>query len=74
MTTSQNLWHDGDGLAGKSAPAKGRGRSGEKSAEVLTLGPLILWPSRRETTLDGEDLQLTMREFDLLEFFHALTR
>lgn len=44
-------------------------RSGEKSAEVLTLGPLILWPSRRETTLDGEDLQLTMREFDLLEFF-----
>ena len=41
---------------------------GERTAEVLSLGPLVLWPSRREVTLEGEGLQLTMREFDLLEF------
>lgn len=37
-------------------------------AEALKCGPLTLWPSRREVTLNGEELQLTMREFDLLEF------
>ena len=37
-------------------------------AEALKCGPLMLWPSRREVTLNGEELQLTMREFDLLEF------
>ncbi|MGN0286795.1 MAG: response regulator transcription factor [Atopobiaceae bacterium] len=36
--------------------------------EHLQVGPLDLWPSRREVTLDGKELQLTMREFDLLEF------
>lgn len=37
-------------------------------SEVLAVGPLSLWPSRREVTLDGEELTLTMREFELLEF------
>ncbi len=37
-------------------------------AEVLKVGPLTLWPSRREVTLNGKELRLTMREFDLLEF------
>lgn len=36
--------------------------------EHLQVGPLDLWPSRREATVDGKELQLTMREFDLLEF------
>ena len=29
---------------------------------------MSLWPERREATLDGEELSLTMREFDLLAF------
>lgn len=44
-----------------------RSGGGEKN-EVLTLGPLTLWPRRREVTLDGVELSLTQREFDLLEF------
>lgn len=40
----------------------------ERASKVLSVGPVELWPSRRETTLEGEELQLTMREFDLLEF------
>lgn len=40
----------------------------ERASQVLSVGPVELWPSRREATLDGEELQLTMREFDLLEF------
>lgn len=48
--------------ARRAAPAH------EEVQEVLTVGPLALWPSRREATLDGEELTLTMREFDLLEF------
>ena len=40
---------------------------GEKN-EVLSLGPLTLWPKRREVTLEGAEMTLTQREFDLLEF------
>jgi two-component system alkaline phosphatase synthesis response regulator PhoP len=40
----------------------------KRAAQVLNVGLLTLWPSRREVTLDGEELLLTMREFDLLEF------
>ena len=40
----------------------------ERASKVLSVGPVELWPSRREVTLEGEELQLTMREFDLLEF------
>lgn len=36
--------------------------------EHLVVGPLELWPSRREATLDGAEVTFTMREFDLLEF------
>lgn len=45
----------------------GRSSTGEKN-EVLSLGPLTLWPKRREVTLEGVELSLTQREFDLLEF------
>lgn len=34
----------------------------------LVVGPLELWPSRREASLEGTTLSLTMREFDLLAF------
>lgn len=40
----------------------------ERASKVLSVGPVELWPRRREVTLEGEELQLTMREFDLLEF------
>ena len=40
----------------------------ERASKVLSVGPVELWPSRREVTLEGEELQLTMRAFDLLEF------
>ena len=32
------------------------------------VGDVTLWPERREATVGGGELQLTMREFDLLEF------
>ena len=35
---------------------------------VLTCGSVSLWPDRREVQVDGREVQLTMREFDLLEF------
>ena len=40
----------------------------ERASKVLSVGPVELRPSRREVTLEGEELQLTMREFDLLEY------
>ena len=36
--------------------------------KALSVENLTLWPDRREATIDGEPLSLTMREFDLLEF------
>lgn len=45
----------------------GRSATGEKN-EGLSLGPLALWPKRREVTLEGAEMALTQREFDLLEF------
>lgn len=46
--------------------ARARRHQGED--EVLVAGDVRLWPSRREATLGGRDLNLTMREFDLLCF------
>lgn len=36
--------------------------------EALEAGDVVVWPERREATLKGKELQLTMREFDLLSF------
>lgn len=46
------------------------GRSSDSMPErkALSVENLTLWPDRREATIDGEPLSLTMREFDLLEF------
>jgi two-component system response regulator RegX3 len=41
------------------------GRRGE-SPEVLEVGPLAVDPRARRATLDDEELQLTVKEFDLL--------
>jgi DNA-binding response OmpR family regulator len=40
---------------------------------VLTVGGLIIDPARRAVTLDGVDIQLTRREFDLLAYLAART-
>lgn len=36
--------------------------------KALSVENLTLWPDRREATINGQPLSLTMREFDLLEF------
>ena len=45
----------------------GREQSHAES-QSLVAGELMLWPDRREATIEGRELSLTMREFDLLEF------
>ncbi len=40
----------------------------QEQAACVTLGDICLWPERREATVAGAELSLTMREFDLLEF------
>jgi two-component system alkaline phosphatase synthesis response regulator PhoP len=45
------------------------GRDGSNNGqEELAVGDVVLWPDRREATVNGKPLSLTMREFDLLEF------
>lgn len=41
----------------------------ESDRDVLRLGSLSVDPSRREVTLAGTSIELTAREFDLLEYF-----
>ena len=48
-------------------------RSGREAAvqdkpASLVSGAVTLWPERREVTVGDREVQLTMREFDLLEF------
>ena len=48
-------------------------RSGREAAvqdkpASLVSGDVTLWPERREVTVGDREVQLTMREFDLLEF------
>lgn len=40
----------------------------KRDDDVLRVGAVTLWPDRREASLGGEPLSLTMREFDLLCF------
>lgn len=45
------------------------GRTSEMpERKALSVENLTLWPDRREATINGKPLSLTMREFDLLEF------
>lgn len=41
---------------------------GGEPDEELSVGPVVLWPERREAQVGGKSLSLTMREFDLLVF------
>jgi two-component system, OmpR family, alkaline phosphatase synthesis response regulator PhoP len=45
----------------------GRAGDGERG-DVLALGPVTLARSAREVRVDGEEVELTQREFDLLEY------
>ena len=47
--------------------ARGRSRS-QAPDDTIRAGVLTVSPSRREASVDGRPLSLTMREFDLLEF------
>ncbi len=40
----------------------------EAPGEALTAGPLTLEPESRQVTVNGENVELTRREFDLLEY------
>jgi DNA-binding response OmpR family regulator len=47
-------------------------RAGEPAADTaVVVGDLRIDPRRREATLDGRDLELTPREFDLLHYLAA---
>lgn len=46
----------------------GREGSAPHEPQVLVAGDVSLWPARREVTVGGQEVQLTMREFDLLAF------
>ena len=46
----------------------GRESSAAEKPEELSQGDVRLWPERREVSVGGREVQLTMREFDLLEF------
>lgn len=46
----------------------GREQPSAEKPVALVSGDVTLWPDRREVTVGGNEVQLTMREFDLLEF------
>ena len=43
--------------------------NGTDSADAISVGPIQIDPSKRSVTLAGESVDLTAREFDLLEYF-----
>lgn len=43
-------------------------KAAEADEEVLTAGPLTLEPESRQVTVKGERVELTRKEFDLLEY------
>jgi DNA-binding response OmpR family regulator len=51
----------------KAVLRRGAGRA-QRSADPLTLGPVSLAPAAREVRVDGREVQLTLREFELLEY------
>ena len=42
--------------------------SAGNSAEIIELGAVKLWRAAREVQVDGHEVELTQREFDLLDF------
>ena len=45
-----------------------RGGMTKKTSDILTLGGISLSPSHRQVVVDGQEVKLTLREFDLLEY------
>ncbi|WP_016910074.1 response regulator transcription factor [Streptomyces xiaopingdaonensis] len=50
----------------RAAPEEGGGHTGEGGAEELRLGPLVVRTATRQVVVDGEEVPLTRKEFDLL--------
>jgi DNA-binding response OmpR family regulator len=48
-----------------------RRRSGSDENESLRLGPLVLDPASHRVTVDGREIALTLREFELLRYLMA---
>lgn len=46
----------------------GAGKGEDEPAGTLTAGPLTLEPDSRQVTVNGERVELTRKEFDLLEY------
>jgi two-component system response regulator PrrA len=44
-------------------------RAGRAPSEVVRVGPLTVDPTARRAVVDGREVELTRREFDLLEIF-----
>ncbi len=55
-------------LAARVKAVLRRAGSAGPKADVLTLGALTVAPRAREVRLDGREIELTQREFDLLEY------
>ena len=55
-------------LAARIKAVLRRGARSGQEAEVLALGPLTLSSPAREVQMDGREVVLTQREFDLLEY------
>ena len=45
-----------------------RGARAAEADDVLTLGPVVLSRTAREVRVSGDEIELTQREFDLLEY------
>lgn len=45
-----------------------RGSMIQKTPDILRLGSITLSPSHRQVMVDGREVKLTLREFDLLEY------
>ena len=50
----------------RRARAPGELRGGGSDLPVVRLGPIVVDPARRTAAVDGRDIELTAREFDLL--------
>jgi DNA-binding response OmpR family regulator len=61
----------GELLAARIAALLRRAGPGSAPAAVIAVGGLVIDPTRREALLDGQRLELSRREFDLLAYLAA---
>jgi DNA-binding response OmpR family regulator len=55
-------------LAARVKAVLRRGARAAEADDVLTLGPVVLSRTGREVHVGGDEVELTQREFDLLEY------